>query len=221
MDNTDSCQLDWGHNMALMTAYLVTAKNAEAFFNAIRTAKAPEKFTTKFLKDLDFTSSNDRLFIGVLKGLGFLDESSAPTDRYFAYLDHSQSGRILAEAVQDAYDELFALNKNAQKLAVDEVKGKLKSLTQGQKSENVIGWMANTFRTLCDLADWSVTATTGKKKPLSDTPAAAPPVDEAPPPVEPVARELELHYNIQIILPESRDQAVYDALFASLRRHLL
>jgi hypothetical protein len=29
-----------------------------------------------------------------------------------------------------------------------------------------------------------------------------------------------LHYDIQLILPESRDQAVYDALFASLRRHL-
>lgn len=208
--------------MALMTAYLVTSKNAEAFFNAIQTAKAPEKFTTKFLKDLDFTSSNDRLFIGVLKGLGFLDDSGVPTERYFAFLDHSQSGRVLAEAIQDAYDELFALNKNAQKLPVDEVKGKFKSLTQGQKSENVIGWMANTFRTLCDLADWSAPAVPAKKKTAPETPAeVAPPVGAVQPPLEPLARELELHYNIQIILPESRDQAVYDALFASLRRHLL
>jgi hypothetical protein len=29
-----------------------------------------------------------------------------------------------------------------------------------------------------------------------------------------------LVYNIQIVLPESRDQAVYDALFRSLREHL-
>lgn len=204
-----------------MTAYLVTSKNAEAFFNAIQTAKAPEKFTTKFLKDLDFTSSNDRLFIGILKGLGFLDDAGTPTERYFAFLDHSQSGRVLAEAIQDAYDELFALNKNAQKLTVDEVKGKLKSLTQGQKSENVIGWIANTFKTLCDLADWS-TPTAGKKKPDPEVPSDTPlSIGEVPAPAEPVTRELELHYNIQIILPESRDQAVYDALFASLRRHLL
>jgi len=58
--------------MSLMSAYLVTSKNAQAFFNAIQTARAPERFTTKFLKDLDFSSSNDRLYIGVLKGLGFL-----------------------------------------------------------------------------------------------------------------------------------------------------
>lgn len=205
-----------------MTAYLVTSKNAQAFFNAIQTAKAPDKFTTKFLKDLDFTSSNDRLFIGVLKGLGFLDESGVPTERYFAYLDQSQSGRVLAEAIQDAYDELFALNKKAHTLGVDEVKGKFKSLTQGSKSENVIGWMANTFKTLCDLADWSAPASTSRKKPAQEpTVTPSSPHAEAPPPLEPVARELELHYNIQIILPESRDQAVYDALFSSLRRHLL
>lgn len=208
--------------MSLMTAYLVTPKNAQAFFNAIQTAKAPEKFTTKFLKDLDFTSSNDRLYIGVLKGLAFLDDNGVPTERYFAYLDHSQSGRVLAEATQNAYDELFALNKNAHKLPLDEVKGKFRSLTQGQKSENVIGWMANTFKTLCDLADWSAPSS-GKKKTdegrVDTPPPAAPPADL--PSREDAQRELELHYNIQLILPESRDQAVYDALFVSLRRHLL
>lgn len=208
--------------MALMTAYLVTAKNAQAFFNAIQTAKAPDRFTTKFLKDLDFTSSNDRLYIGVLKGLGFLDDSGVPTERYFAFLDHSQSGRILADALRDAYDELFALNKNAQKLSVDEVKGKLKSLTQGQKSENVVAWMANTFKGLADLADWSAPAASPAPSPEVIASSPEPP---APPPVPSLRgepnRELELHYNIQLILPESRDQAVYDALFASLRRHLM
>lgn len=207
--------------MALMTAYLMTTKNAEAFFNAIQTAKAPERFTTKFLKDLDFTSSNDRLFIGILKGLGFIDDGGIPTERYYAYLDHSESGRILAEAVQDAYDELFALNKNAQDMSVDDVKGKFKSLTQGQKSENVITLMANTFKTLCEMADWK--APTGKKKPpvVESKPQGEEPKDPFTGNAGKLPRELELHYNIQLILPESRDAAVYDALFASLRRHLL
>ena len=77
--------------MSLMTNYLIKAGNAEDFFKAIRNAKAPERFTQSFLKDLEFASSNDRLYIGVLKGLGFLDENGAPTGRYFAFLDQSQS----------------------------------------------------------------------------------------------------------------------------------
>ena len=52
--------------MALMTSYLIKTGNAGEFFSAIRNAKAPERFTTSFLKDLDFSSSNDRLWIGVL-----------------------------------------------------------------------------------------------------------------------------------------------------------
>jgi hypothetical protein len=216
-------QLEGGLQMALMSAYLVNTKNAAAFFNAIQGAKAPERFTTKFLKDLDFASSNDRLFIGVLKGLGFLDENGAPTERYFAFLDHSQSGRVLADALRDAYDELFALNKNAQKMTVDEVKGKLKSLTQGQKSENVVNWMANTFKTLTELADWSAPAV-APEQPAAEQPKVTSDVSASAASnasvLGSVARELQLQYNIQLILPESRDQAVYDALFSSLRRHL-
>lgn len=30
-----------------------------------------------------------------------------------------------------------------------------------------------------------------------------------------------LHYNIQIHLPETRDAAVYDAIFKSLKEHLM
>ena len=65
--------------MSLTNAYLITTKKVEAFFNAIVSAQAPERLTFKFLEQLEFTSSNDRLYIGLLRGLGFLDESDAET----------------------------------------------------------------------------------------------------------------------------------------------
>lgn len=125
--------------MPLMQNYLVKFGNAEEFFNAIRGAKAPERFTTKFLKDLGFNSSNDRLYVGVLKGLGFLDENGAPTQTYFEFLDPAQSGIVLAQAIEQAYGDLFAINRKANELTVEDVRGKLKTLTQGQKSDHVIG----------------------------------------------------------------------------------
>ncbi len=102
--------------------YLVTTKNLDAFLNALKTAKAPERVTNKFLQNLEFSSSNDRLFIGLLKSLGFTDDSGVPTKRYFAFLDQSQSARILAEAVREAYSDLFAVNVNANELSAAEVK---------------------------------------------------------------------------------------------------
>jgi hypothetical protein len=204
--------------MALTNAYLVTTRNLEGFLNAIKSAKAPERFTNTFLKQLDYSSSNDRLFIGLLKGLGFLDDTGAPTKRYYDFLDQGQSGRILAEAVREAYEDLFAVNKRANEMTADEVKNKLRTLTQGQKSDNVLTLMANTFKALTELADWAAPPTALESEAEMPEREAIP---EEPTPDQPESTKLfQLHYNIQIHLPESRDPAVFDAIFQALRKHL-
>jgi hypothetical protein len=218
--------------MSLSTAYLVTTKNLEAFLNAIKTAKAPGRVNNKFLTNLEFSTTNDRLFIGLLKGLGFVDDSGVPTKRYFEFLDQTRSGAILAEAIREAYSDLFAINTKAQDLSVEEVKNKLRTLTQGQNSDNVLGLMAKTFKALTDLADW--TAPTGSIAASASTTVQESETGEALKEEEPRIKQehdyrdgkpklqlRELHYNIQIVLPESRDVAVFDAIFESLRRHLL
>lgn len=217
--------------MALTNAYLVTTKNLDAFLKSIQSAKAPDRFTNKFLAQLDFTSSNDRLLIGVLKALKFIDDNGVPTQRYFEFLDQGQSGRVLSDGIRDAYSDLFNVNKNAQTLAVDEVRNKLKTLTLGQKSDKVVSLMANTFKALSDLADWAAspviaapptppTSNAENKKPETQTKTMPPVPNKTPQPADNGVRPLQLHYDIQIHLPESRDAAVYDAIFAALRKHL-
>jgi hypothetical protein len=203
--------------MALPTAYMTTTKNIEGILNAIQSAQAPEKFTVKFLESLEYKTTGDRLIVGVLKGLRFLDENSAPTERYFRFLDQSEGQRVLAEGIQEAYDDLFRINVKANELSQPEVKNKLKTLTQGQKSDGVLDDMAKTFVTLCALADWT------------SSPAlvvSQPPIEEAPQdgialPTSPSLPIRQLCYNIQVVLPATRDTAVYDALFKSLKEHLL
>ena len=209
--------------MALTNAYLITTKNLEGFLNTIKSAKAPERFTNAFLSQLDYASSNDRLFIGVLKGLGFLDEAGVPTKRYFEFLDQGQSGTILADAIREAYEDLFAVNRRANEMGVEEVRNKLRTLTQGQKSDKVVGLMANTFKALSELADWDSPAAAVRPEIAVPRPPMAEPevqttgeADLGPAPVKP----LQLHYNIQVHLPESRDPAVFDAIFQALRKHL-
>jgi hypothetical protein len=209
--------------MAVTAPYLLTTKNLEAFFNAIQSAKAPERFTNRFLTDLDFNSSNDRLFIGMLKALGFIDDSGAPTDRYFAFLDQSSSAIVLADAIREAYGDLFTLNVNAHKLPEAQVKGKLKTLTQGQKSENVLTLMAKTFVALCGLADFDTKTPNAlqTEAQLSDDSADELANHRPMSSVGLANDKLQLHYNIQLILPDARDPKVYDALFSSLKKHLL
>jgi hypothetical protein len=109
-------------NMALPEQYLLTTKNLDAFFNSVLNAQAPSKFTNKFLEQLEFKSTNDRLYIGLLKALKFVDGNGVPQDRYFKFLDQTQSKKVLADAITEAYSDLFAVNTKANEMSSNEVK---------------------------------------------------------------------------------------------------
>ncbi len=209
--------------MALPTAYLTSVKNLEGILNAIQSAQAPEKFTQKFLETLEFKSNPDRLIIGVLKSISFLDDGGKPTQRYFEYLDQTQSQRILAEGIREAYADLFKVNINANTMSKSDIVNKLKTLSEGKIGDSVVGKMATTFLSLVKYADFETQPQAPKNH--EDSPVNS---DKTNKKINAQAKVKEqgsstfggLVYNIQIVLPESRDPAVYDAIFKSLREHL-
>ena len=205
--------------MALPTSYMTGSfTKIPQYFDTLLTARAPDKFTTKFMADLGFTSSNDRQFVNVLKAIGFLDETGTPTERYFKFLDQSFSKQMVAEGIREAYADLFALNIAAQTLSKSEVEGKFKTLTNGSKENATISYMASTFINLCNYADWSHPQKVIKEEVPSEEPTDIS-TDLVMETTE-KARGIDLNYDIHIHLPATRDQAVYDALFASLAKHI-
>jgi hypothetical protein len=218
--------------VALPTTYLTSTKNLQGVFNAIQSAKAPPKFTQRFLEDLGFKSAADRLVINMLKTLGLLSADGSPTQRYFEFLDQSQAARVLAEGMEEAYADLYQLNRNAHNLPRADLLGKIKTLTQGQASDSVVGKMAMTFTALAGLADFEARRPAESNGGQEQTPAEAQ-VDVAGPadngsgahtPLPATPGEVRLGgliYNIELHLPESRDSAVYEALFRALKSHLL
>ena len=213
--------------MALPSAYFLSTKRVREIFDSIKGAQAPDQFTLRFLGDLGFASSADRPFVNVLKAIGFLEDSGAPTSRYFEFLDGTRSGAVMAEAVREAYADLFLINSQAHEMSASEVKAKMKTLTKGQYSDKVIGQMAATFRALVDIADFdAVPAAPSRSTEEPEAPTETGPEmdDSLPEPLLAVRAERRLTglvYNINLHLPESRDPAVYDALFRSLRVHLI
>lgn len=225
--------------MALAESYTLKPNAIPSYFDAILDAQAPERFSLKFLENLGFTSTNDRLFVGILKDLGFLNRDGAPQTRYFEFLDRSQSKRVVADGIRDAFADLFAINTKANTFSVEEAKNKLRTLFAGKKSNLVISNIAKTFKALCDYADFTKPAATKRgvkseadtpatNAPIADKPAteaAAIPATEAPPAIpdhgnRTAIKIAGLQYHINIVLPETRDQGVFDAIFRSLRDHL-
>lgn len=206
--------------MPLPDSYTIKTGAIPAYFQAMLGAEAPDRFSTKFLEKLEFTSSNDRLIIGVLKEMGFLNADGVPQPRYFEFLDKSRSWSILADGIRDAYAELFAVNKDANTLDVEGTFNKLRTLYKGEKKDSVIRNIAKTFVALCEIADFTKPKSSSKTDEKHDKKAEVVKKDSAK---TDAGRDISLdslQYHINIVLPESRDQAVYDAIFKSLRDHL-
>lgn len=209
--------------MALPTSYMTGSfTKIPQYFDTLLTAKAPDKFTVKFMADLGYTSSNDRQFVNVLKAIGFIDEGGTPTTRYYHFLDQSNAKLVVAEGIREAYADLFMLNTSANKLTKDEVMGKFKTLTNGSKENATIGHMASTFINLCAYADWTQVKQAVEATSQHITGEKLPPVAETAKSEQFVTSGglFDLNYNIHIHLPVTRDEGVYDALFASLAKHI-
>ena len=213
--------------MALPDSYVLKPSAIPAYFDAMLNAEAPQRFSTRFLESLEFKSTNDRPFVNVLKDLGFIDTDGVPGDRYYEFLDRSQSPQVVAEGVREAFSDLFAVNTNANELSTEEVKNKLRTLYKGTKKDGLIARIASTFSALCEYADFSSPrATRPVPKPPAPTERGAIKEDKKPSSERRVGDGVPqfsmdaLQYHINIVLPESRDQAVYDAIFKSLRDHL-
>lgn len=215
--------------MALPDSYTMKPNSVPAYFDAMLDAQPPERFSVKFLENLGFTSTNDRLFIGILKDLGFLNRDGTPQSRYFAFMDRGRAKQVVAEGIREAFAELFAINTKANDFTVDDARNKLRTLYAGKKTDLVLGNIAKTFRALCDYADFSAPAI-HIVPPTIEPPLVEIPVTASGAPTSTKSQDDQstsgrikvsaIQYHINIVLPDTRDQAVYDAIFKSLRDHL-
>jgi hypothetical protein len=208
--------------MALLNQSVQVYGQIANLLETLRAGQAPEKFTREFLKDLGFKSSNHLAFIPLLKGLGFLTSDGIPTPRYRDFLDKTRWRKVLAEALKEAYSDVFVLKNKPSKSDLSLIAGKYKSTYN--MSDLSAERAARTFLALLDLADQDALYTTDKPPELpkhtleSQTPAAH---DASIIQPAPLAAPVGFHYNLQIHLPATKDVEVYNAIFKSLRSHLI
>jgi hypothetical protein len=212
--------------MALLNQSVQVYGQLSKFFDTLRQGQAPQKFNREFLKDIDFKSSNHMQFIPLLKGLGFLTSDGTPTERYKQFLDATKWRKILAEAVREAYGDIFILKARPTNTDLDMISGKFKSTYN--LSDLSAERAARTFLALLKLADPDVVYDQSKvsSPPLPEKdekgneglilqPSSGPgKSDGTKPPIG-------FHYNIQIHLPATKDIEVYNAIFKSLRDHII
>ena len=193
--------------------YMISNNKIAPIINKIQQAARPAKFTQEVLKNLGFTSTNDRAFIPLAKRLGFLADDGTPTALYDQLKDKTTTKTILASQIKALYSELYAINVEIHKAPEAEIKGAISRVTG--KDEDGVNRIYNTFKTLCNNADFSCNIAV--EEPVKeDCPENDVPLTSSMPITTP-----QFHYNIQIHLPATTDISVYNAIFKSLKDNLL
>lgn len=206
--------------MATTNRYLASVKNVPGIFQKIQDGVPPDRFTVDHLKAIGFGASNDRAIVPLMKDLGFLGSDGQPTQRYRDYRDHARAKSVMAEALREAYSDLFQINERITKADRDAVMGRFKSLHDS--SDRVAELQAMTFFALLDLADLNVKAATrGEPSKAEEIHSSTrdQPTDRGGGPMS--GQGVALTYRFEIQLPATRDVDVFRAIFRAIREELI
>lgn len=211
--------------MAVKLPYMVSPGLIPKILAKIQEARRPERFTQDFLETkLGHSGGSARAIIPLLKRLGFLSSDGAPTERYDRFRNEETQDVAVAEGLRTAYAELFDRNEYVSDLPRDKLSALIAETTGAAKDDRPAQLTVATFWTLKKMADFEgETSAPEKPEPSPSIPTATQlPHKELWRPTAPAdSYDFKVAYTINLILPETTNPEVFNAIFRSLKENLL
>ena len=196
--------------------YTLVPANLKSFLEKIQSAGIPEKLTTKVLESLGFKSKNERVFIPIMKALGFISAEGVPQDRWKRFRDKSIARTVLAEGIRGHYESLFKMYPDAHHQDNEALTNFFS--TQTSLGAKAVASMVRTFRALAENADFesSVTTPPPSREAISGQPPAGAPIR-----TQISDQGIVININIQFTLPDTTNSDTFEAIFKALKKQLL
>lgn len=204
--------------------YMISASVTRKILEKIKEAPTPSKFTQNYLSTtLGFEGANDKAFVSYAKSLGFIDVAGIPTTLYKQFRNPNLSAGSLARGLMNAYKPLYKKNERFYELSKEKLLELVCSETSLDHDNITAKRITNTFLEVKKLAnfaeiDGSVQADDTEEDQQEEQVTSAP--DNGMDLHQQVGR-LGLSYNINLILPNTDDPKVFNAIFKSLKENLL
>ena len=184
----------------------------------IPTSEKPGTFNPDFLGTvMGATGGAARPVIPILKATGLLNQSGNPTELYAQF--QTDAGRPLAalQALRNGFGEIFRRNQYAHRADEATLLDVIISITGLPKKDAIVRYILNTFQVFQHTArEAREDVVTSEDAEPSITPQVPATQETAP-----VGGRLQLAYNINVVLPETTNVEVYNAIFRSLKGNLL
>jgi len=205
--------------------YLTAPGTLKSVLDKIVSASQPDKFTQDYLATvIGLSGGSARAVLPILKRVGFLQSDGTPTALYAKFRTESGRPEAAYGALRTGFAEIFRRNEHAYAATDSKLTDLIVEITGLTRDDPTLRAIRGTYRVFTGYLPSGFVATdVGREKPADD--------QEDVPELASVGgterRErvgsapYGLSYQINIVLPESKDVEVYNLIFKSLRDNLL
>lgn len=187
----------------------------------IKDASTPDRFTQDFLAaKLGLKGGSARPIIPYLKRIGFLNSDGTPSELYKKFRNESFRPQAAAVALKKGYSGLYEIHEYVHDLSEKELKGIIVQATGLDANSSTTRAIMGSYGALKAFANFDEAE---KNSNVDEVAEKQEQLTSAPDHVVPSPRgiDLKLGYTINLNLPATSDVAVFNAIFKSLREHLL
>jgi hypothetical protein len=200
--------------------YVTAIGNVEKALAGIKAAATPESVTQDFVKTiLKIPGGSGNQMAAFLKKIGFAKVDGSPSEIYTRFRNDSSMGEAAADAMKVGYAPLSTRNEYWYALDDAKLRGLIIEET-GEKSDSlIVGYILGSIKGLKKFATFDKKPNEPTKIQANELPPALPAA--IPPNHNVQSVSLCLGYTINLNLPATTDVAVFNAIFKSLKEHLL
>jgi hypothetical protein len=198
--------------------YITAPGNIERALLAIKAASTPDRVTQDFVKTiLKIPGGSGDQTTSYLRKLGFVNADGTPSEIYKKFRNSGTSASAAATALRQGYAPLFKRNEFMHALKDDELRGLVIEETGVGDDSNVPDLIVTAINTVKKFAKFDEE----KIEPAAPVVSREITVQHPPPVARTAKLGMNLSYTINLNLPATSDIAVFNAIFKSLREHLI
>lgn len=208
--------------------YSTSVGTLEKMLEKIKAASVPERFTQDFVNTkLVLKGGTANSCIPFIKKLGLVGTDGIPTDLYREFRNPKKSRMALGKGFRKAYARLYEMNEYVHDTDDASLLGLIVECTGGEKDSAPTKYTLTTINMLRKHADFE--ETDDEEPSLVDEPensskeinkiSVSNPNNPSSNPN--ASRGINLSYTINLNLPATKDIEVFNAIFKSLKQHLL
>lgn len=181
------------------------------FLSEVPRKPRPPRVNGDLLAGWGLSGGENLTIVRVLKALGLLNNSGEPTDVYTAFMATGSGPVAMGTQIRSVYAPLFNAAHEPHREPDDRLRNLFNIHSAG--APTTITFQMQTFKALCDYADFSATSV-----------AAAPPVRAAAPgvttPTDPSPGQPQVHIDLHIHLPPDKSSRDYQYIIQDIAKFI-